>query len=59
MAQNYKGATNIGSVRMSYMYGICFAPFIFSKKRLSKILSSNPFPKKRSDLDLSVDFMDS
>ena len=38
---------------MSYMYGICYVPF-FSKNRLSKVPSSNPFPptqKKRSDCE--------
>ena len=48
-----------GSVRMSYMYGICYVPFFFSKNRSSKVLFSNPFPKnaqivnlKNPDLDL-------
>ena len=36
---------------MSYMYGICCVPFFFSTNRLSKILFSNPFPKKRSDCE--------
>ena len=36
---------------MSYMYGVCCVPFLFSKNRLSKILFSNPFPKKRSDCE--------
>ena len=37
---------------MSYMYGIWSVPFFFfSKNRLSKILFSNPFPKKRSDCE--------
>ena len=36
---------------MSYMYDICCVPFLFSKNRLSKILFSNPFPKKRSDCE--------
>ena len=40
-----------GSVRMSYMYGFWCAQFFFSKNRLSKILFSNPFPKKRSDCE--------
>ena len=31
------------------MYDICCVPFFFSKNRLSKILFSNPFPKKRTD----------
>ena len=39
---------------MSYMYGICCVPFLFSKNRLSKILFSNPFPKKRSDVNLDL-----
>ena len=35
------------SVRMSYMYSICCAPFLFGKP-LAKNIFSNPFPKKRS-----------
>ena len=35
------------SVRMSYMYGICCAPFLFGKP-LAKNIFSNPFPKKCS-----------
>ena len=53
------------------MYGICTLRtfYFFSKNRLTKILFSNPFPKKRSDCESqksrfgfdpkSVDFMDS
>ena len=54
------------------MYGFWCVQFFFLKNRLSKILFSNPFPKKRSDCEsqksryvlseestLSVDFMDS
>ena len=34
------------------MYGICCVPFFcFLNNRLSKILFSNPFPKKRSDCE--------
>ena len=32
---------------MSYMYGICYVPF-FSKNRLSKVPSSNPFPPQKN-----------
>ena len=64
--------TNIGSVRMSYMSGICCVPFLFEKplvkKYFSQILSKNNAQivnLKNPDLDLirrihpiSVDFMD-
>ena len=33
---------------MSYTYGVCCVPFLFSKNHFSKILFSNPFPIKRS-----------
>ena len=36
---------------MSHMYGFWCVQFFFLKNRLSKILFSNPFPKKRSDCE--------
>ena len=44
------GATTLGSVRMSYMNGICCVPFLF-ENCLSEILFSNPFPKEHSDCE--------
>ena len=48
MAPSY-GPTNIGSVRMSYMYGICCVPFV--RKTACEKTFSNPFPKEHSDCD--------
>ena len=36
---------------MSYMYGICYVPF-FSKNRLSKVPSSNPFPPPKKNAQI-------
>ena len=44
------GATNIGSVRMSHIYGICCVPFLFGNP-LVKSTFFKSLPKKRSDCE--------
>ena len=50
MAQS-QGATNIGSVGISYMHDISDVYHFCPENRWSKILFSNPFPKNSADCE--------
>ena len=50
MCQWQNGATNIGPVLMTYMYGICCVPFFFIRKTARKNIFFKSLPKTNGQM---------